>query len=212
MKVRASTGKVGNDNAGARWLYSSQYSYGGGYSLMNQNPTQASPYTWYKESMVGNPDIHWETALKNNYGFEMGLFKNLISINTDYFTENRTGMLLPGGSRASIPPFFGATPPTANVGQVKAHGYEIEVKFDKRISNSFRYWATFAMTHTINKVLATKTIQCLVSCLHAKSQGYQIGQTRSQIRTGFYNNWDQIYASVPQAVQRPGLNFLDFTI
>jgi len=212
LKLRASTGKVGNDNAGARWLYSSQYSYGGA-GLMNQNPNQSSPYIWYKESMVGNPDVHWETAFKNDLGLEMGLFKNLISINADYFTENRTGMLLPGASRASVPPFFGATPPTGNVGQVKVHGYEIEVKFDNRISNDFRYWASFAMTHTINKVIAREDPPLLAA--YAKAQGYQIGQTRSQIRTGFYNNWDQIYASVPQETndlaKLPGFyNILDF--
>ena len=212
LKIRASTGKVGNDNADARWLYSSQYSYGGA-GQMNQNPNQASPYTWYMESMVGNPDVHWETALKNNYGLEMGLFKNLISINADYFTENRTGILLPGSSRASIPPFFGATPPTANVGQVKAHGHEIEVKFDKRISNGFRYWASFATTHTINKVLAKDDPALLAA--YMKTQGYQINQTRSQIRTGFYNNWDQIFASIPQAnndlLKLPGFyNIADF--
>lgn len=195
LKLRLSTGKVGNDNVGARWLYADAYSYGG-YSRQNQNPNQASIYTWYKESLVGNPDIHWETAQKNDFGLEMGLFKNLISINTDYWNENRTEMLLPGGQRASIPPFFGTTPPAANVGQVKAHGYEIEVKLDKRVSNDFRYWATFAMTHTINEVIAKDDPVLLAA--YQKQAGFQNGQTKSQIRTDFYDNWDQIFASIPQ--------------
>jgi hypothetical protein len=195
LKLRVSTGKVGNDNVGTRWLYANQYSYGGA-GLMNQNPGQSSTYTWYKESQIGNPNIHWETALKNDYGMELSIFKNLLSANIDYFTEDRTGMLLPGGSRSSIPPFFGATPPAANVGEVKAHGYEIELRFDKRVGNDLHYWAAFIFTHTINKVIY-RDDPALLSA-YQKAAGFQYGQTRSQIRTGFYNNWDQIFASIPQ--------------
>lgn len=213
LKLRFSIGSVGDDNvSGGRWLYSSQYSYGG-YSEMNQNPNQASPYTWYKEATIGNPDIHWEKAEKSNYGLEMGLFKNLITLNFDYFTENRTDILLAGGSRPSIPSFFGNTPPSANVGQVKAHGQEIELKFDKRFNDKFRYWATIAMTHTINKVIAKD--DPLLLAAYSKAQGFQIGQTRSQISTGFYSNWDKVYASIPQEsndlAKLPGFyNIADF--
>ena len=192
LKFRASTGKVGNDNGGSRWMYANAYSYGGA-GQMNQDPvTTTSIYTWFKESKVGNPDVHWETAQKNDFAIETGLFKNLISINADFFNENRTGMLI----GVTTPSFFGTTAPTANLGQVKAHGYEIEVKLDKRVGNDFRAWANFSITHTINTVIK-KGSPPLYSA-YQKAEGYQINQTRSQIRTGFYNNWDQIFASIPQ--------------
>jgi TonB-linked SusC/RagA family outer membrane protein len=213
LKFRYSNGLVGNDNVsnGARWLYSSQYSYGG-YAPLNQNPTGTSPYTWYKEALLGNPDIHWEKSHKTDFGLEMGLFKNLISLTYDYFTEDRTDILLAGSSR-SIPPFFGIAPPSANLGRVKSNGHEIELKIDKRMTNGLHLWATIDLAHTMNKVLFKD--DPLLLAAYQKAAGFPVGQYRSQIRAGFMNNWDQIYASVPYATNDlgklpGGYNILDF--
>ncbi len=177
---------------------------------MNANPHEQSPYKFYKESVVGNPDIHWEKALKSNYAVEIGFLDDLISLTYDYFTEERTDILL--GSRPSIPPFFGTSAPSANLGRVEAKGHELELRFDKRTPN-VRYWATMSVTHTQNKILAKEDPILLPGYL--KAEGYQIDQTRSQIRAGMYTNWDEIYASVPQESndqqKLPGFyNILDF--
>lgn len=213
LKFRFSTGLVGDDNVsgGDRWLYSSQLSYGGNVRL-NQYANGTSPYTYYKEAVVGNPDIRWEKALKNNFGVELGLLKDLFSITYDYFTERRTDILL-SGSQRSIPPFFGATPPSANIGEVKSHGNEIEIKFNKRMGIGIRLWATLALAQNKNKIIYKDDPALLDD--HLKAAGYAIGQTKTTLRTGFYNNWDEIYASVPTETQDnyklPGYyNMLDF--
>ncbi|MGV8136636.1 MAG: SusC/RagA family TonB-linked outer membrane protein [Mangrovibacterium sp.] len=212
LKVRFSAGLVGDDaGTGARWLYQSQYSYGG-QAHMSANPNQSSPYTWYKESVVGNPDIHWEKARKDNFGLEAGLFDNLISVNYDYFTEDRTDIMLAGSSRA-IPSYFGATPPAANLGEVKSKGHEFELKFNKLTSYKFNYWASLAVTHTQNEIVNRNDPALQADYL--KQAGYAIGQTRTQVSTGFYNNWDEVFASVPQEtndlLKLPGYyNILDF--
>ena len=214
LKARYSVGLVGDDQvSGGRWLYQSQLGYGG-YSRMNANANEASPYTWFVESVVGNPDVRWEKALKDNYGLEIGLFEDMLSFNVEYFTEHRTDILLSGNQRSSIPPFYAASPPpSANIGEVKAKGYEIEMKFQRDRRGEFNYWATFAVTHTQNKIL--KRDDPVLQYEYAKSEGYMIGQTKSQIRTGFYNNWDEIYASIPHETndlaKMPGFyDILDF--
>lgn len=214
LKIRYSIGMVGDDNGGGRWLYDSQYSYGGS-AQMNANPLGASPYTWYSESVVGNPDIHWEKAKKSNYGLELGFLDNVISVNYDYFTEYRTDILLAGTSRTSVPPYFGAAAPTANVGEVKSNGHEIELKFDKRTNFGLHYWANASFTHTKNEIRKTDNPALLASYL--KSIGYSIGQSRTLVRADFYNNWDEIYASVPMETndlqKLPGYyNLLDFNV
>src|SRR5690606_2865837 len=113
LKLRYSIGLVGDDGVGGRWLYASQYDFGGSGRLA-QNPVNTSPYQWYRQTVIGNPDIHWEEARKSNYGVELGLFNNRIQANIDYFNEDRTNVLLSGGSR-SIPSYFGGTPPSANI-------------------------------------------------------------------------------------------------
>ncbi|MCE5345421.1 MAG: TonB-dependent receptor [Bacteroidales bacterium] len=215
LKFRFSTGVVGDDvtnQTSYRWLYDSQYTYGG-TTILNENirSSPASPYTWYKESWIGNPDFHWEKAKKNDLGFELGLLDNMFSVICDYYTEDRTDMiLLP---TKTVPPFYGGTPPISNLGHVKARGYEVELQFDKSTTNGFHYWSALAISHTTNKILKKDDPVLLDSYL--KEEGYLAGQTRTQIRTGFYNNWDEVYASTKfetndQGKLPGGYNILDF--
>ncbi len=212
LKFRYSVGKVGDDKvSGARWLYESQLSYGGDARL-NSSIWGTSPYTFYRESVVGNPDIQWETALKHNVGFEMGMLDNLLSLNVDYFTEHRTNILMSGGSR-NVPPFFGATPPSANLGEVKSNGIEVELGIIKRINNDVNIWGDLSVTHNENEILERDDAPLQFDYLKAK--GYPIGQHKRMVRTEFYDNWDEVYASVPtennDADKLPGYyNLLDF--
>ena len=194
LKLRYSIGKVGDDRvSGGRWLYSSQFAYGGRSRLNNQS-NGYSPYYFYRESVVGNPNIQWETALKNNYGLEFSMLKNLFSVNFDYYTEDRTNILMSGGSR-NIPPFFGVNPPSANLGRVKSNGFEIELGFNKKMNRDVTMWSNLAITHNENEVIFRDDAPLQYDYL--KNAGYPIGQNRRQLSSGFYNNWDEIYASVP---------------
>lgn len=191
LKLRYSVGLVGDDTGGGRWAYSSQYAYGGN-SRMNANITELSPYTWYKETIVGNPDIHWEVARKQNFGAEVGLLGDMISLDFDYFTEYRSDMLV--GGRRDIPSYFGASAPAANLGEVKSRGYEIAMKVNKQIGNVF-LWMNMSLTHSRNKVTFTDDPSLLP--YYQRTAGYPIGQSKSLIRTKFYSNWDEVFASTP---------------
>jgi TonB-linked SusC/RagA family outer membrane protein len=209
LKLRYSIGIVGDDQGGARWAYANQYSYGG-EARLNTNVTELSPYTWYKQTGIGNPDIRWETAKKQNWGLEMGFFRDLFSLNFDYFNEHRTDILISG--RRDVPAYFGATPPSSNMGEVKSNGYEVELKFNHRFDKVL-VWSNFSYTHTKNKVVFRDDPELLPS--YRKQLGYSIGQQRSLIRTDFYDNWDEIYASTPNETndlqKLPGYyNLLDF--
>jgi TonB-linked SusC/RagA family outer membrane protein len=194
LKIRYSVGKIGDDNiSGSRWLYDSQFAYGGRAGL-NEVTNALSPYYMYRQSVVGNPDIHWETAIKNNIGLEIFMMKRLFHLNVDVFTEDRTNILLTGGER-NVPPFFGATPPSANLGHVKSKGFEIETGFDKRLNKDVNLWGTLSITHNENKIIEKDDAPLQFEYLKAK--GFPIGQLRSQIKTEFYDNWDEVYASIP---------------
>ncbi len=198
MKFRYSLGRIGDDKiSGSRWLYASQYAYSGRANLnalTTSSGTGLSPYVFYRQSVVGNPDVQWETALKNNIGFELGVLKNLFTLNVDYFTEDRTNILLAGSDR-NIPAFFGTTAPSANLGHVKSKGFEIELGFDKKLSKSAGLWGTLAITHNENKIIEKDDAPLQLEYLKAK--GYPIGQIRSLQKTEFYDNWDEVYASIP---------------
>ena len=143
---------------------------------------------------------------------EFGILRNLFSLTVDYYTEKRTDILMSGSSR-SVPPFFGATPPSANLGEVKSRGFEIELGFDKKFNKDIQLWSKLAITHNENTVIYRDDPELQYDYL--KNAGYAIGQVRSLVRGGFYNNWDDVYASVPtetnDSEKLPGYyNLIDF--
>lgn len=212
IKFRYSFGWVGDDNLSSRWLYLNQFSVGGGNAAMGWPTTARSPYNFSRESVVGNPYIHWEKAMKKNMGVDMGFFNNKLSVVFDYYDEYRSDIFISGTAR-SVPPFFGIAPPPSNLGEVKSNGYELEISYRNSINKVFNYWGTFAYTRNKNEIIFRD--DPILKPKNLKNAGYPIGQAKSLKNTGFYNNWDEIYASIPMEVndlqKTPGFyNLLDY--
>ena len=190
LKVRASYGEIGDDNIQQRWLYMSQWAYGGATAMdLNQ---QDSIYEWYRESAIGNPDVKWETVTKLNLGIDYSMFQGLIAGSLEFFQDNRRDILINGNSR-SVPSYYGGTPPTVNLGRVQTNGYELELRVNKQFANSLRLWGNFNMTHAENVILQ-KDDQALRPD-YQKEAGYSIGQYRSHIDAGFTQTWDEVYGT-----------------
>ena len=188
LKLRYSLGEVGDDNVGDRWLYVTQWAYGG-TTQQGLDPDVRSPYTWYKESRVGNMDVHWERALKQNIGVDYSIADGFFSGSMDFFREHRRDILVAGGSRA-VPSYYGTTAPTANLGRVKTHGYELELRINKKLGTDWRVWGNFNATHAENKIVEYDDAALLPD--YQKTEGYAIGQNRSWQTNGWASTWDEI--------------------
>lgn len=191
LKVRYSIGQVGDDSAGGRFLYMTQWAAGGNTEFY---PNNASPYRWYKESQQGNPEIHWEKALKQNLGVDFTLVKGMFNGTLEFFKENRSDILVSGSDRA-IPSFFGGSAPMANLGKVSSKGYELELRFNHTFANDFHVWANLNMTHSENMVVE-KDDPALMEA-YRKSEGYMIGQDRIVYDAGYAQTWDDVIAMTP---------------
>lgn len=191
LKLRASYGQIGDDNVTERFLYRTLWNYGGN-SWLGDNMNARSPYTWYSLDQLGNPDIHWETVTKRNYGVDYSIFGGLFSGAVDVFHDNRTDILINGSSRA-IPSYLGMPAPTANLGKVEVRGYEIELKFNKVLPNKIRIWVNASMTHAKDRIIERDDPQLLPD--YRKQAGYSLGQTRSVITHGYYTTPDELYAT-----------------
>ena len=190
LKVRVSYGQIGDDNIGQRWLFMSQWAYGGTTTM---DPTLSrSIYEWYRESAIGNPDVQWETVTKANIGIDYSMFKGLIAGSLEFFRDERTDILVNGSDR-SVPAYYGGTPPTVNLGRVRANGYELELRVNKQFANTLRLWGNFNMTHSENIILQKDDPQMRPD--YQKDAGYAIGQYKSHIDAGFLQSWDEVYGS-----------------
>lgn len=194
LKFRYSIGKVGDDNIGSRWLYENQWGYSNVMNLSTTPGSNRSPYTWYYMTMLGNPNVHWETATKQNFGLDYSFLNNMFAGAIEVFHERRNDILVNGSSRA-IPSFFGTSASTVNMGKVRSHGYELELRFNKTFGDGIHAWANLNMTHAENKIIDFD--DPVLKPDYQKSTGYAIGQDHVIYDNGYAQDWDDVIAMTP---------------
>jgi TonB-linked SusC/RagA family outer membrane protein len=154
LKLRASIGKVGSDNVLTdRFLYFPDawnpnvqgYVYGNSQSVVSE-PRGA------RELRIGNPNVTWETAVKQNYGIDMTFFNSRLSVNLDRFFEKRRDIL---EEQKTIPAFVSVDMPRTNLGKVDNHGYEISMKWRNQIGANKQnsYWVGGNVSYARNKIV-----------------------------------------------------------
>lgn len=182
LKFRASLGTVGNDNCqGYRFLYlpaawritEGFYNHTdsfGGYNFGTNNTTFLNVAREYSSA---SPDVTWETAVKQNYGFDMRLLKDKISVGFDYFMENRKDILINNESMIQAPTAL--RPSYINYGRVKNHGYEITLKYADKIGD-FRFEISPSISYSKNKIIEQAEIKRADKLVKANSyMGKQLG-------------------------------------
>ncbi len=193
LKLRGSFGQIGDDNISGRWLYMDEWARGNTAIIQGlYNERSPAIFTWYRQTKLGNPNVHWETVTKQNIGIDFALFDGLLSGSAEYFHDDRKDILI--GSR-SVPSYFGVAAPTANLGRVIAQGYEVELRFSKRVGQNIRLWANASVAHSRNEILERDDPALYPSYL--KQAGYTTDQNRTHISNGFYNTMDELYGSTP---------------
>lgn len=151
LKLRASYGLVGNDilNEYKRFLYlPDSYSASSGGYYWGVNTPQAYPGA--VELMLGNPNVTWEKAAKQNYGLDMNLLDQRISFSLDVFYEKRKDILI---QQNTVPGFVAADLPAVNLGKVNNRGYEISLGWNDKIGSNFRYWLKGNVSFSRNKIV-----------------------------------------------------------
>lgn len=181
FKLRGSVGKVGNDQGVGRFLYLpgtwGYYSHNSGWSLNTNDRTSifgSNNNTWMsgvRENSTGNPDVTWETAVKQNYGVDIRFFKDRLSVSADFFTEDRKNILV--SNETTIAGISALKPNSVNFGRVKNHGYEITLRWADRIGEvNYSISPTFSFAR--NKVVEMAEVK--KEFPHMYHTGHPVGQ------------------------------------
>ena len=166
LKIRASYGLVGNDKySGARFLYLNgswnpsnavfnwgYYDAGGNmYKGSWQFGDQYSPVMLPEasENTVGNSVVTWEKVRKQNYGIDLVLFKQRLTLNADFFFERRYDIL---STRNTQPNITDISLPLINLGQVDNHGYELTLAWQSKVRD-FEYYIKGNLSYSKNKIV-----------------------------------------------------------
>ena len=166
LKLRASWGLVGNDKIGGkrfmymadpyvvnqtatfdRFTYTSVNEPGFAYlfGIENGTPTKGA-----YESSKNNPEVSWEKAFKQDYGFDMNFLNDRLRMVFDYYKEHRTDILAQDGT---VPGFLGFTVPYTNFGIVDSWGWELSLNWQDKIGKDFRYSVKFNLSHNQNEII-----------------------------------------------------------
>lgn len=151
LKLRYSYGLVGNDQIGTssdRFFYLSNVNMNDGNYGATFGTNVDKGLSGISISRYSNPNISWETSLKNNYALEFGLW-NKINIIAEYFTEHRSKILM---TREAIPTTMGLTAPIrANVGEASGKGIDISLDYQQSWNKDFWTSARGNFTYASSK-------------------------------------------------------------
>lgn len=149
LKLKASYGKVGNDDIGGqrRWVYESTIVNSGSWNY-GSDGNQGG--TGIRIGEVVNLNASWEEALKINAGIEFSLF-NKIRVQADYFREERSGIFL---QRAGLPAIVGvSTIPYVNIGKTLNQGFDATVEYTHQVNKDLMLTARGNFTFNRNELL-----------------------------------------------------------
>jgi len=145
LKVRFSFGLSGNNQIGnyshIGLLESANYIRGG-----NQIPGLV-PNT------LPNDLLTWEKSKQRNFGFDLGLFNNRVTLTGEIYNDLKTDLLL----GVELPSASGFTSSTQNIGDIENKGIEIALQSVNIESEKFEWTTDFTFSRNRNKVLALAT-------------------------------------------------------
>ncbi|RZM30408.1 MAG: TonB-dependent receptor [Pedobacter sp.] len=151
LRLRATYGLVGNDAIGSasdRFFYLSNVDMnvpGRGFTFgRDQNYNRPG----IAVTRYSNADITWETAIKQNYAVELGLF-NKVTFQADYFKEHRKNILM---TRSFVPLTMGLSAPIrANVGEASSKGIDMSLDYRQTWYNGWWMSARGNFTYSTNR-------------------------------------------------------------
>ena len=143
LKIRASVGLLGNDNASA-YTFLSTYGKIGSDVIYNGKNFPA-----YQPLAVPNKDLTWEKTLSWNVGFDLSMWNGMLGIELDGFYNKTYDMLTSQG--ANFPPSMGGYYPTIiNKNAMEAKGVDIMLSHRHKVmagGKPFIYGLGFSITY-----------------------------------------------------------------
>ena len=152
-KIRASWGRTGNNSVDDFATYdqyigslaSKPYSYYFGNAISNATV----------KTQMANPNLKWETTEQTDLGLDIGLFKQRVRIEADYFYKKTYDLLL----NAEMPNSSGFDKANMNIGKVQNQGFEFSLFTENIRTKNFRWSSDFNISFIRNKVVELANAQ-----------------------------------------------------
>src|SRR5690606_24916938 len=102
---------------------------------------------------LANPDLKWEKTAQTDFGVELGLFNDRVSLEADFYYRKTTDMLLD----APVPQTSGYAIIRKNVGSMENKGIELSLSTVNIETEKLSWRTTLNVSMNRNKVLSLAT-------------------------------------------------------
>ena len=134
LKLRASWGQLGNENALGYYASSSLIYSGNSLNSGYVQGTGSNPWPGSIATTLENRTLQWETTTSKNIGIDYALQDLKISGSMNYYNNVTSDLLI----IKKLAPSAGIDDPVLNVGEVSNSGFEFEINYNNQI-NEFKY-------------------------------------------------------------------------
>ena len=187
LKLKASYGKIGNDQIGGsrRFAYNSTMNTGAaGTSWGSTGPSGVGGIT---TGEVGNPAVAWEEATKSNVGLELDLF-NCLKFQGDYFYDYREGIFV---RRQSTPSAVGVNVQQyVNIGEMMNSGFDMSLQYDYTFANGLSISARANYTFNRNRLIYNDKPDAIWK--YQNEAGFAFNQQRGLVSEGLFTSQEEI--------------------
>ena len=160
LKLRASWGELGNQRIND-YQFISNVGNGGSYLF------GGTPIIGYKEALMGNEIITWESSRNLDFGIDFALFDNRLQTTFDWYCRTTSDILL----NLEAPGALGIKPAMENAGKMENKGWDLTVSWRSNIGKDFKYNIGFNLSDVKNKVIDLRGYKSSTTELTAKIEG-----------------------------------------
>ena len=198
LKVRGSWGQMGNSQT-FPFPHLNRFSATPDYGVGNTGAQAPAPVSYV------NSSIKWETVETLDFGFDMSLFNNKVSLLATYYDRRTKDFLF----SLPIPGITGFNRIPVNAGEVSNRGIELELGYNFVVANDFNFNITGNFTTVRNRLEELAPgIEEFSSGDYRTAVGYPIGYFYGYKMNGVYQNESEADGALPDdfagSTNRPG--------
>lgn len=172
MKLRGSVGLLGNDAVGGwQWMQRYKLNQGAYFGTLSDGVTA---------DVIPNVNITWEKSMDIDYGVDLQVLKNRLSLSVGGFYKHTYDIL--GNRLASLPTTFGGKMLAENYAKIDTKGFEIELGWKDRIGKYIIYYINGNLGYAVNKLIFKDEAENLRA--YKSEIGYNTDRAMGYVATG----------------------------
>jgi len=186
LKLRASWGQLGNQNIG-------NYPFASTIGLNNGFIFGGSPVSGAAQTDLANKNITWETTETTNFGLDMGMFRNRLTVSAEYYIRNTKDILL----ELPIPMTIGLNAPFQNAGEVRNTGWDLSLGWQDKVGE-FSYGINANLSNVNNEVIDLQDAGPFINNNTVIREGDPINSIYGYQSIGYFQTDDEVGNSPQQ--------------